>query len=86
MTIEQQKLETSWMWTVNGEINALRIDRDEGVLRWYDAIGCSCDTSAVDQPLADYATNGSPASFAPPPEDIATAIAVTVAALSDSSS
>lgn len=77
----EKNLATSWMWPVDDGINALRLDLDRALLRWYDAIGCACDDSTVDQPISDYLTDGVPSQMAPPPDDVSAELQQTIAAL-----
>lgn len=61
---------TAWLWPAENGVNGLRVDTDSGIFHWYDAVGCACDTSLADQPMAAYRRQGIPAGIAPPPPDV----------------
>lgn len=63
-------LPTSWIWATDDGVNGLRVDTDKQMLHWYDAIGCACDTSLADQPLAEFYKNGVPVGIQTPPDDV----------------
>jgi hypothetical protein len=74
-------INTAWMWPLDsGGVNGLKIDRDRGVLQWYDEIGCACDDATATQTYADYRENG-PA-FSDTPDDVLSELATAVDALS----
>lgn len=63
---------TSWMWQSGQGVKALRIDRENRIMRWFDFVGCGCgmEESAIEQSLADYIASGPPTMLAPPPDDV----------------
>ena len=62
----------AWMWLTDSGINALRIDTDRRLLRWYDEIGCACNDNdpSFAQPLADFLQQGAPGLIAAGPHDV----------------
>ena len=66
------QLTTSWMWPVDDGINALRIDTDKKIMKWYDAIGCACsdDDLSIAQTVAEFQMSGAPSNIVVIPEDV----------------
>lgn len=66
------QLTTAWMWPVDDGINALRIDVDGKILKWYDAIGCACsdDDLSMAQTISEFQTNGAPNNVQFVPADV----------------
>ncbi len=66
------QLTTSWMWPIDGGINALRIDVDRKLLKWSDAIGCACsdDDLSIAQTIAEFQTGGAPPNIQLIPDDV----------------
>jgi hypothetical protein len=70
------------MWPLDsGGVNGLKIDREHGVLQWYDEIGCTCDDATATQTYAHFRENG-PA-FTDAPDDVLEELNQTVKALAD---
>ena len=61
---------SSWIWATDEGVNGLRLDRDDGVLRWYDSIGCACGDDTIRQSIPDYRQKGVPGMIVLPPADI----------------
>lgn len=71
---------TAWMWqTERGELNGLKIDKERGLLNWYDGVGCACGDSTAAQTVAEYKKDG--AAFQGVPEDILQELQASLAAL-----
>jgi len=70
MANETETLSTSWIWPTGNGVNGLRVDTDKEILHWYNAIGCTCDTSLVDQRWAEFHKKGIPVGIVNPPEDV----------------
>lgn len=81
--MSEKRLTLSWMWPVDNGINALRIDPDRQLMRWYDAIGCACgmEDSAAEQSIGDYLQTGVPSRLDPPPQDVQDEIVTTLTAM-----
>ena len=81
--MSQPTLQTSWMWTYNGEIRGLHIDTEGGRLLWYDNVECLCadDGSLAEQTIAEYGQQAVPGIVGDVPADVLAELAVTVAAL-----
>ncbi len=73
----------AWMWTYDGEIRALRINLDQGVLQWHDSIECHCadDGSFAEQTFPEYLRLGVPGGIGEVPTDVLAELAGTIAAL-----
>ncbi len=66
------QLTTSWMWPIDDGINALRIDIDRKMMKWYDAIGCACsdDDLSIVQTIVEFQTSGAPNNIQLIPDDV----------------
>jgi hypothetical protein len=75
-----EKITTSWMWRVDDGVNALVIDTDKRLLKWYDEIGCACsdDDLSIEQTISDYLVEGMPVGINVIPEDVQLEIAQSV--------
>lgn len=71
---------TSWMWQTAHGVNALRIDKENKLLRWYDAVGCGCgmEEGAIEQTIDTFLQVGSPTMLEIPPDDVLQEINQTV--------
>jgi hypothetical protein len=63
-------------------VNGLKINRDKGLLEWYDDLGCACGDSTTTQTYQEYAQRG-PA-FSSMPEDVQAEVEQSLAALTQS--
>lgn len=71
---------TAWMWPLDsGGVNGLKIDKDTGVLEWYDDIGCACDDATATQTYAHFREHG-PA-FTDAPDDVLAELDQSIRAL-----
>ena len=83
MALRDKPINTAWMWPLDsGGVNGLKIDREHGVLQWYDEIGCTCDDATATQTYAEFYEIG-PA-FTDAPDDVLDELAESVKALSTS--
>ena len=77
-------INTAWMWPLEtGGVNGLKIDREHGVLQWYDEIGCTCDDATATQTYAQFREQV-PA-FTDAPDDVLAELEESVKTLSASS-
>ncbi len=77
-----KQVNTAWMWPLeSGGVNGLKIDRDRGVLEWYDEIGCACDDATTTQTYAQFREQG-PA-FSDAPDDVLAELDETVTTLTE---
>ncbi|MCA9921672.1 MAG: hypothetical protein KC419_15705 [Anaerolineales bacterium] len=77
------QLTTSWMWPVDGGINALRIDPDRKTMKWFDSIECACsdDDLSVTQSVAEFRADGAPHNIQMVPDDVLVEIGETLQVL-----
>lgn len=73
---------TSWMWSAGTGVNGVRIDLDEAHLEWYDAVGCACGDSTMEQSYAKFQAEG-PA-LGNPPEDVLMELQTAISLLIES--
>lgn len=69
------------MWTLDDEMRALNLDREQGRLAWFDQIGCHCGDSTTTQSLADFRADGPPPFIGPLPPDVAAQLAAALATI-----
>lgn len=82
--MNKSSLNTSWMWTFEGQIRGLRIDTERALLQWHDNFECACvddEGSFAEQTLAEYHAQGAPAVVGEIPGDVLDEIATAAAAL-----
>lgn len=79
--MNDSNITSSWIWPAEQGVNGLRIDTEARMMHWYDEIGCACDTSTVDQTIADYRAEGVPGFIQIPPADVQAEIGQLLAAL-----
>ncbi|MCA9935965.1 MAG: hypothetical protein H6662_19890 [Ardenticatenaceae bacterium] len=60
----------SWMWATDDTIFGLRLDKESGLLHWYEGIGCHCDEAVEIQSMVDFLRRGTPGRIAEPPADV----------------
>ena len=76
-------INTAWMCPMDtGGVNGLKIDRERGVLQWYDEIGCDCDDPTAVQTYMQFNEQG-PA-FTDTPDDVLEELAESVKVLNAS--
>lgn len=71
------------MWQTDQGVNAMRIDREKRMMRWYRVVGCGCDMEefAILQTLAEFEAKGPPTMLERPPHDVLQEIDETLALL-----
>jgi hypothetical protein len=79
----QQRLTTSWMWSVSDGVNSLMIDTDTKQLHWFDQMGCICmdDDNSIEQSLTEFWDKGVPGIITAVPDDVMAEIQETVRTL-----
>jgi hypothetical protein len=66
--------QSQWMWqnTASGGVQAVIIDFEDNIVRWFDDPGCSCSSNDSQQSIADFLERG--ARFIVPPDDVLAAM------------
>lgn len=68
----QKTNNAAWMWLNGMQVCGLRLDRQDGTLKWYDETGCHCtDEEYYLQTVQEYREQGVPVFVGPLPEDVA---------------
>lgn len=59
-----------WMWQneASGGVQAVIVDFDDDLVKWFDEPGCACASNDSEQSIADFLARG--ARFIVPPDDV----------------
>jgi hypothetical protein len=59
-----------WMWQneASGGVQAVIVDFDDDIVRWFDEPGCSCSSNDSQQTIEDFLARGP--RFIVPPDDV----------------
>ena len=81
--MSEQALNSSWMWTYDGEFRGLHIDIEDKTLYWYDHLECQCadEGSFAEQSIQEFKTLGEPGGIGDLPADVSEGIKAILASL-----